>query len=56
MRTNYVYLIIGFIIGYLIMIPLSVHYHAMNSKKVKSTYFIYDNTKVRYQPKIIGKI
>jgi hypothetical protein len=56
MRTNIVYLIIGFIVGYLLMITTSVHYHAMNSKKVKNTYFVYDDKKVRYKPKIIGKI
>lgn len=56
MHTHVVYFIIGLIVGYFIMMSLNntVHYHGMDSKKVRNTYFVYGDKKIRFVPKIIN--
>lgn len=54
MNYPLVYLFIGFIIGYFIIISTSdtIHYHGLNSKLVKQVAFVYGDKKVQFVPKI----
>lgn len=54
MNYSLVYLFIGFIIGYFVIVSMSdtIHYHGLNSKLVKQTAFIYGNKKIQFVPKI----
>jgi len=54
MNNSVVFLILGFIIGYFIIMTLTnrIHYHGLNSKKVRNSIFVYGNKKVQFVPKI----
>jgi hypothetical protein len=58
MNEYVVYFFLGVIVGYYIVMYAmnTIDYHAMDSKKVRNTYFIYDDKKIRFAPKVIGKI
>lgn len=54
MNYPIVYLLLGFIIGYFLLILTTdkISYHGLNSNLVKQNVFIYGNKKIRFVPKI----